>query len=81
MSAPARHRRTGSQGRWKGWYRQPKHAPVVVTQGPLIEAEPMTEAQAKYLRSLCGKAGEKFNPTWTKRQASIRIRQLKRRLK
>jgi hypothetical protein len=39
----------------------------------------MTARQASYLRSLCGRTGEVFDPTLTKGQASTRIASLKRR--
>ena len=35
--------------------------------------EPMTGAQASYLQTLCEEAGEKFDKTLTKAQASERI--------
>jgi hypothetical protein len=44
-----------------------------------VQAEPMTEAQAKLLKRLCEQHGETFNPSWSKRMASRRIQQLKRR--
>lgn len=67
-------------GRWRGWDRQ-GDAPVTVRRvEPTREAPPMTEAQAKYLKSLCAQAGEAFNPSWSKRQASVRIKQLRERV-
>jgi hypothetical protein len=41
----------------------------------------MTEKQATYLRALCGKTGEAFNPALTRAQASSRIDALERRLR
>lgn len=38
--------------------------------------EPMTGAQASYLQTLCEEAGETFDPSLTKAQASERIDQL-----
>lgn len=38
--------------------------------------ETMTGAQASYLKTLCEEAGEPFDPTLTKAQASRRIDQL-----
>lgn len=35
--------------------------------------EPMTGPQASYLQTLCQEAGEEFDPTLTKAQASQRI--------
>ena len=39
--------------------------------------EPMTGAQASYLRTLCEEAGVEFDPSLTKAAASERIDQLK----
>jgi hypothetical protein len=39
--------------------------------------EPMTGAQASYLRTLCEETGEEFDETLTKAQASEMIDQLK----
>lgn len=73
------HRRTASTGRWRGWDRKGV-APVEVRRvEPTREAEPMTEGQAAVLRPLCLLAGERFNPSWSKRQASARIKQLRAR--
>lgn len=41
--------------------------------------EPMTGPQASYLRTLCQEAGEDFDDTLTKAQASQRIDELQRR--
>lgn len=41
--------------------------------------EPMTDAQASYLRTLSDEAGERFDPTMTKAQASARIDELQNR--
>jgi hypothetical protein len=41
--------------------------------------EPMTEAQASYLKTLCEKAGEEFDPSLSKAEASKRIDALKAR--
>lgn len=72
-------RRSGNMGRWRGWDRQGV-APVKVRHvEPTVPADPMTEAQAKLLRRLCEQHGEKFNASWSKRMASQRIQQLKRR--
>jgi hypothetical protein len=38
--------------------------------------EPMTGPQSSYLQTLCREAGESFDPTLTKAQASERIEQL-----
>ncbi|HET7883166.1 MAG TPA: DUF3072 domain-containing protein [Acetobacteraceae bacterium] len=38
--------------------------------------ETMTGAQASYLKTLCEEAGEKFDPSLTKAQASKRIDEL-----
>lgn len=38
--------------------------------------EAMTGPQASYLKTLCQGAGEDFDPTLTKAQASLRIEQL-----
>ena len=38
--------------------------------------ETMTGAQASYLKTLCDEAGEEFDPTLTKAQASKRIDEL-----
>jgi hypothetical protein len=38
--------------------------------------EPMTGPQASYLQTLCQEAGEQFDPSLTKAQASARIEQL-----
>lgn len=35
--------------------------------------EPMTGAQRSYLKTLCDEAGEEFDETLTKAQASVRI--------
>jgi len=40
----------------------------------------MTAKQAAYLRDLCRKAGEQFDPTLTKARASARIDELTGRL-
>jgi Protein of unknown function (DUF3072) len=34
------------------------------------KAEPMTEAQKRYLRFLCDRSGREFEPNWTKAQAA-----------
>lgn len=39
--------------------------------------QPMTDAQSSYLKTLCTKAGEDFDETLTKAQASKRIDQLR----
>ena len=39
--------------------------------------EPMTAAQAAFLETLCREAGEPFEPTLTKAQASNKIQELK----
>ena len=41
--------------------------------------EPMTDAQASYLRTLCDDVGEEFDPTMTKADASRRIDELQQR--
>jgi len=41
--------------------------------------EPMTGAQASYLKTLCEQAGESFDPAMTKAQASERIDELRER--
>ena len=41
--------------------------------------EPMTQAQAAYLRTLCREAGEEFDETLTKADASRRIDELQSR--
>jgi hypothetical protein len=41
--------------------------------------EPMTGAQASYLKTLCEEAGESFDPGMTKAQASQRIDDLRER--
>ena len=41
--------------------------------------EPMTGAQASYLKTLCEEAGESFDPSMTKAQASARIDELRER--
>jgi hypothetical protein len=41
--------------------------------------EPMTGAQASYLRTLCEETGERFDPSLTKAGASEMIDQLKER--
>ena len=38
----------------------------------------MTGAQASYLQTLCAEAGEEFDPTLTKAEASKRIDELRR---
>lgn len=38
--------------------------------------EPMTFAQASYLKTLCEEAGEEFDPQFTKAEASKRIEAL-----
>ena len=38
--------------------------------------EPMTGPQASYLQTLCQEAGEEFDPSLTKAQASQRIEEL-----
>jgi hypothetical protein len=79
MSANARHRRTASQGRWKGWNREAEQPPVTIRRvEPTRPAEPMTEPQERHLRWLCEQAGVPFNPAWTKNAARRRIRQLRR---
>lgn len=67
--------------RWEGWAEWRKPSPVVVTQEATRKPEPMTPAQAALLKALCADVGEKFNPTLSKRRASLRIAQLKRRTK
>ena len=39
--------------------------------------EPMTGAQASYLKTLCEEAGEEFDPKLTKAEASLKIDELK----
>jgi hypothetical protein len=41
--------------------------------------EPMTGAQASYLKTLCEETGESFEPNMTKAQASQRIDELRER--
>lgn len=41
--------------------------------------ETMTGAQASYLKTLCDEAGEEFDPTLSKAQASKRIDELQQR--
>lgn len=41
--------------------------------------ETMTGAQASYLKTLCDEAGEEFDPTLRKAQASKRIDELQQR--
>jgi hypothetical protein len=41
--------------------------------------EPMTAAQRSYLETLCREAGEEFEPTLTKAEASKRIDELRGR--
>ena len=41
--------------------------------------EPMTGAQASYLKTLCEEAGEEFDPRMTKADASKRIDHLRER--
>ncbi len=41
--------------------------------------ETMTGAQSSYLKTLCDEAGEQFDPSLTKAQASKRIDELQRR--
>jgi hypothetical protein len=41
--------------------------------------QPMTGAQASYLKTLCEEAGEAFDPTMTKADASKRIDELQER--
>ena len=41
--------------------------------------EPMTGPQASYLETLCREAGEEFDPTMTKADASRRIDELQAR--
>ena len=41
--------------------------------------EPMTGAQASYLKTLCEEAGEPFDPEMTKAQASQKIDELQAR--
>ncbi len=41
--------------------------------------EPMTGAQASYLKTLCGETGETFDPDLTKAEASKRIDELRER--
>lgn len=66
--------------RWKGWGTKPtKAAPVKVVQEASKEPPPMTKKQASFLRDLCRQKGVKFNPKWTRKQASKRITQLKRK--
>ncbi len=43
----------------------------------LTGGEPMTDAQASYLRKLCEQAGEEFDESLTKAQASKRIDELR----
>lgn len=68
-----------SRYRWQGAGQERPHAPVTVRQGPTREPVPMTDGQAKFLRVLCERHGERFNPKWSKAQASKRINQLKAR--
>jgi hypothetical protein len=42
-------------------------------------AEPMTDAQASYLETLCDEVGETFDPKMTKAEASKRIDELQKR--
>ena len=42
-------------------------------------AESMTGAQASYLKTLCDEAGEEFDPSLTKAEASKRIDELQAR--
>jgi Protein of unknown function (DUF3072) len=42
-------------------------------------SETMTGAQASYLKTLCDEAGEEFDPTLSKAQASKRIDELQQR--
>jgi hypothetical protein len=41
--------------------------------------EPMTGPQISYLKTLCHEAGEQFDDTWTKAEASNKIDQLQAR--
>ena len=41
--------------------------------------EPMTGPQASYLQTLCQEAGEEFDPSLNKAQASARIDELQRK--
>lgn len=41
--------------------------------------EPMTDAQASYLRTLCDDVGEPFDPNISKEEASVRIDELQAR--
>ena len=41
--------------------------------------EPMTGPQRSYLQTLCREAGEEFNETWTKAEASKKIDQLQQK--
>lgn len=41
--------------------------------------EPMTGAQASYLKTLCEEAGEEFDPNTTKADASKRIDELQKK--
>ena len=42
-------------------------------------AETMTGAQASYLKTLCEEAGETFDPSLTKAEASLKIDELQQR--
>jgi hypothetical protein len=62
----------------------PKQGPPTGNQvkdpGDWVTAdEPMTGAQASYLKTLCEEAGEPFEEGLTKAQASARIDELRRR--
>ncbi len=41
--------------------------------------EPMTGPQRSYLQTLCREAGEEFNETWTKAEASKKIDELQQK--
>jgi hypothetical protein len=53
-------------------YENPEKDPEAWTTGD----EPMTGPQRSYLTTLCQEAGESFDPTLTKAQASKRIDEL-----
>lgn len=81
----ARHKRgPGETGRWKGWYRKPDPAPVVVRKAatrPAVKTAtvPMTDAQANYLKKLCEQTGETFDPSLSLKRAKAEIQRLKRK--
>lgn len=67
-------RRGGQNGRWKGWRGLgPDVAPPRFQSPRRRSREPMNDKQAAYLRALCERAGEPFDATLTKSQASARI--------